>query len=64
MLKLYLAIILITIQLMPLFEQTLTFTVLREDVNSPKFSYPGFLWAIHIGPNFKVKNKLPTLIYS
>ena len=39
-------------------------TNIQADVNGPKFTYPGLLWAVHMGPNFKVKNKLSTLIYS
>ena len=42
----------------------LTLTVLRADLNGPNLSYPRVLRAVHIGPNFDVKNKLSTLIYS
>ena len=42
----------------------LSLTVLRADLNGPNFSYPRVLRAVHIGPNFDVKNKLSALIYS
>ena len=32
----------------------LTLTVLRADLIDAKFTYPGVLRALHIGPNFKV----------
>ena len=50
--NLKLSLVIILIIMVP---QTLTFKMLREDVNRPKFTYPELLWAIHIGPNFKVK---------
>ena len=37
---------------------TLALTVLRADLNGPNFTYPGVLWAVHIGPNFDIKNCL------
>ena len=37
---------------------SLTLTVLRADLNGPNFTYAGVLLALHIGPNFDVKNKL------